>query len=212
MRSIFPILLIIAGLGLFFGYTKPLYSGAVGFDSKFLTFGGNIKDLRAEKDEYERAIGKVRQIRERLLALEAAKTSYTEEDFKKLGRVVFSESFNRTTNTEPFYFDPVRFVIDLNNISARRGFQLKNLLIKDGASGTVESALSSKTKNKSASLEQKEFSFSVDTTYPRLAELIADIESSLRIIDIKNVSFSSTDNGIFNVSMSVGTYELKTDK
>jgi hypothetical protein len=51
--------------------------------------------------------------------------------------------------------------------------------------------------------------FTVTATYNDFLNLLQDLESNLRLLDITNIAFHSTDTGFYDYTVTLNTYWLK---
>jgi len=108
----------------------------------------------------------------------------------------------------PDHVDNIQLIIDVNGIAKKNGMVIKNVKVTTGADGanTVGAkSLSTLDPRLGAMI----LSFSVTGTYDAYKKLVADLASSLRIIDISSVSFATDDKGIYTYNLSIKTYWLK---
>ena len=96
--------------------------------------------------------------------------------------------------------------MDFDNISAKYGISIKSIKVlnaKNSTASSVAEAVSTKPYNATT------VSFSFVTNYDNFRRFMKDIEQSLRIIDVKSVSFTAGDNGLNEYNVSIQTYWLK---
>jgi len=179
MRTIMTILFLGLSVYMFFG---PVRSGLA-----------DTKPLQARQASLEDALGKAADISKRRDELVLQFNRFSDEDKAKLEKLV------------PENVDNVRLIIDINNIASKFGMAVKNI-----------SLVASDDKNTSATLgpSGNEYtslllSFSVSGSYDALREFLINLEKSLRLADVENVSFTPGALGIYTYSISLRTYWLK---
>jgi Tfp pilus assembly protein PilO len=174
-----PFILVGAALGLFVLYTNPSYQKS--------------KAIAAEVSAYDNALTKSKELLAARDKLNSKRNTFPADGVAKLSKVL------------PDNVDNIRLVIDINNIASKH-----NLSIKNAGIGTV-----SDTKKSSATLASGapggavgsvETSFSVSASYDDMLAFLADLERSLRIIDIQSLSFSAGDTADY--SIGIRTYWL----
>jgi Tfp pilus assembly protein PilE len=189
-KSIISVIGLIAAISIFFFYTKPTYDGA------------QIK--RAEITEYDAALLKATELQERKQALLKRYNEFSPEDRDRLQKLL------------PDHVDNVRLILDLDNIASRRGMALQNVVVSTpGAGQTTQTAVGtiSSSKQKYDTLTTK---FTTQGTYAALQQLITDLETSLRVIDLVNLRISPggqegvlTAEPIYSFEVTLRTYWLK---
>jgi Tfp pilus assembly protein PilO len=191
-----PIILLILALGTYFTFTK-----------------GKVEELKAVKNVnagYQQAINN------------SAKLMKVRDEIKNDLAKLDPEDLIRIEKMVPNNIDNVRLTLDVKSIGLKRGLILKNVktdapnintAIKPAGSAstnktTVPAAPSASGATNSA-YDTVLLSFSVTTNYLTFIELLRDLETSLRIIDVSKVSFTSTDSGIYDYNVELKTYWLK---
>lgn len=179
LRSIIPFILILAAVGLFFGYIDPAYQ--------------DLKGVRAEARAYDEALTKSKElqaIRDRLLS---KYNTFSSSDIARLEKLL------------PDSVDNVRLVLDIDNIAARYGMRIRNVVLDDKGAKGESDTIGGDTN----SLRSVVLSFSVSTKYEDLLRFLADLERSLRVLDVTALSFVARDGALNDYSISVKTYWLK---
>lgn len=166
MKRLLPFILIGASVWMYFGYISPSYD--------------NVKVVRAERDQYAEALAKARDAEKIKEALVTKYNSITSEELARLQTML------------PDTVDPVRLVIDVSSIAAKYGMAPKKI--------KVTSEPQSQSGNGTAPLGPDvglnvfapvTLQFSVNGTYENFIQFIETLESSLRVIDVKEISFTS---------------------
>ena len=179
MRSLVPVLFVVIAGGIFFGFIDPAYS--------------RVQELRAEESQFDQALNRSRelqQVRDQLLSR---------------FNVISQSNVNRLEKFLPDNVDNVRLILDMDSIAARYGMRTRNvqLQVADDRPGLGQ-----------VGQDDREFqsiivSFSVSGPYNEFLAFIEDLEQSLRLVDVVNISFGADASGIYDYSVSVKTYWLK---
>ena len=179
MKNTTAIVVIIISIALFYTYIMPEYD--------------KIQVLRTNLADYESIIQNVSSL-----------ANKRDELLVKYNNIPGAE-INNLTKTLPDYIDTVRLAMDFDNISAKYGISIKSfqVLNTNNSNTTIADATASKAYGATT------VSFSFVTTYNNFRSFMKDIEQSLRIIDVKSVSFTSSDNGLNEYNVSIQTYWLK---
>jgi hypothetical protein len=187
MKNVIATLLIFAAVGLFYAYIGPTYE--------------EIKALRIEKAEYDEALSNSQKVQDARDELLVKYNSFSPSDLKRLEKLL------------PNYVDNIRLIIEIDSVASRHNMILKNVQV------SVPAAPSNTPTNQALQAETvpygiTDFSFDVSGSYETYRSFVTDLEKSLRLVDIKGVSFSA-DSGQkdvfdrYNFKTSMQTYWLK---
>lgn len=177
MKSFLPFILILAAVGLFFGYVDPAYQ--------------DLKGVRQEARAYDEALTKSRELQAVRDQLLSKYNTFSPQDLARLEKLL------------PDSIDNVRLILDIDNIAARYGMRVRNVTLDDMSNRAA--ALGEDT----ALLRSVTLSFSVSAKYEDLLRFLADLERSLRLLDVTGLSFTARDGALNEYSVSVRTYWLK---
>ncbi|MDO8564711.1 MAG: type 4a pilus biogenesis protein PilO [bacterium] len=191
MSNVVSIILLVIGAGLFVGYINPTYRGATGSS---VMAEKSVQELRLERVRYATALTKTREIEVARTGLLEKYNSIAEEDREKLQKLL------------PDHVDSVRLILDVNNIAAQYGMTLKNITLTDAGGEDSEDGELGPQEVRS---EPVEFKFSVSGTYDNLRSFLTDLEQSLRLIDIRNLTFTSPGTAIYDYTVTIATYRLQ---
>lgn len=201
-KLIFPIILILAAIGIFVTFTQPHYE--------------TVKELMVRSQDYQKvfddADGLLRKRDDLIVKLNKIRPS----DKTRIAKLI------------PDSIDNVRLVIDINDgITARYGVGIKNIRFESvaedkatqaGQAGTASVVnTSSKILKKDSPniIENKDYNsvtlnFTIVAQYSTFLKILRDLESSLRIVDVTSLSFRSTDNGdVYQYDVGIKTHWLK---
>lgn len=177
-------------IGVFYGVTNGLLT--------------TISDLRAEKAELVAALDQAQALREVADNLRVAYYSFTEAERERLNRMI------------PDNVDNVKLIIDINNIATRYGMTINDAKIETGTTPTsateeVADASIQLIDNPSGAISQGtvDISFSVTGSYDVFRQFLNDLGSSLRLVDVRSLSFKSAAEDTYQYSVKLSTYWLK---
>ncbi len=189
MNLIMPIILIVASVAVFFGYVDPNYkSGTPSNPSDYSTYG--VTDLKSELANYEDISKKSTEITQKRDSLIKKRNSIDENEQARLKTLL------------PSNVDNIRLIIEVNRIAAKRNLVLKNISFTEGKD--TSSIGSANTPYGTLTLK-----FTVTASYNNFLNLLTDLESNLRLLDITDISFNSSDTGLYDFNVSLNTYWLK---
>ncbi len=166
-RTILPLVLIAAAIGLFIVYIDPTYTGD--------------QALAAQHSSYQGALSTAKQLRAQRDQLLSKRNTFPTDDVQKIQEML------------PDTVDNIRLIIDINNIAARHGLSLKNVQLGDVSSGS--SAGSATAVGQSGDpVGSVELGFTLSSNYDDFRAFLADLEHSLRLINVEKITFKETPN------------------
>ncbi len=172
MRGLTPIILIIAAVGLFFGYT----------DSKYT----DIKALQVTQAGYDNALSNSQNIVSRRKDLGEKKYNNIKPEDK-----------NKILTLLPDSVDNVKLINDIDQLAKDRGMILEGIKINEGDSAKDTSLGPDKKLYKSIGL-----SFSVSASYDQFIDFLVQLEKSIRIVDVTSLTLKTgTVSNNYNVSI-----------
>jgi len=187
MNLITPLILIIISIGTFFAYIDPHYRGADSADGS-----RSVKSLQTELGEYQSALNNTTEIREKREALTKTREGIDPDNLVKLEKLL------------PDNVDNIKLVIDMNNIAQDHNLVLKSIKL-DTAVKTDQNKLGAdNSKYGTVGL-----SFSVTSSYDNFQNFLNDLEKSLRLVEITDLSVTGNDTGLYDFSVGLKTYWLK---
>ncbi|MEK7613178.1 MAG: type 4a pilus biogenesis protein PilO [Patescibacteria group bacterium] len=180
MRFVIPAVLIGAAIGLFVLWTNPTYQGS--------------KELQKQVSSYDEALNKAQELRKIRDELLGRRNTFATEDMQKLQRML------------PDNVDNIRLIIEINNIAARHGLSLQNVELGE-LSDSREARAAFAVGSSGDPVGSVDISFAVSTTYEVFLSFLADLERSLRIVDVQTIGFSAGAK-VPQFSLSIRTYWL----
>lgn len=180
MNKSSSLILILLSLGIFYTFTMSQY--------------GDAQTLAAQASEYRNVIDNVSRIAEARDNLLNSYQSISQSEKDRLAKIL------------PDNVDTVAVARDLDTIASRYGISIKSVQIEDpsvvepGAIVLPENALP---------YDRAFVSFSFVSNYTNFSKFLADLEKSLRIMDVKTVSFQTGETALYEHKIVVQTYWLK---
>lgn len=171
-----------------------LIASIAGFAVFVVPHYNTITTLRAQEADYETVLSNARKLKEQRNALVKRYNAFDQVQLQKLGVMV-------PTNPEN-----MKLVLALQSIATQYGMVLQNVKIEDAEPVTTKPNAQSNSE-----LGTLTINFSVAGPYGSFTNFVRTIEKSLRMIELKKVSFAAADpkNQIYQYSVSVKTYWLK---
>ena len=194
-KAILAILFVGAAILVFAMYVRPTYD--------------DIQANRAKVARFDQALEKTREIQELKSSLLSRYNLFAGPNLDRLQKML------------PDHVDNVRLVLDLDGIASQYGIRIQNVSVQqqgqsNGRRETGGTVLAGQnTVNKP--FQSLTLNFEVVSTYDQFVQLLRDLESSLRIVDLVSLSLRSrqdTLEGIiseplYTFGVSLQTYWLK---
>jgi len=191
MKGATPVILIALSIGLFVYYIRPQYE--------------QIGALQERQEEYKDALNAADELFKLRDELVNKYNSFSTADLRRLQKFL------------PKQIDDVRLLLDIDQIAEGYDITLEEIEISD---------VGEKNKNTKGAVRQGDeddidlntlgLSFTFDATYDEFVDFFKDLESSLRIVDITELSFRSVESGenekysnVYTFSVALQTYWLK---
>ncbi|HRH25597.1 MAG TPA: type 4a pilus biogenesis protein PilO [Parcubacteria group bacterium] len=155
-----------------------------------------IMILRTQSAQYKNSLDQVDILIKKRNDLEAKYQNMPQNEIAKLEKVL------------PDNVDTVNLAVNFDSIAAKYGISIKKISTVDQVD---QSGAAIVQDSSGGSYKPVTVIFSFTAPYEDFRDFIGDIEQSLRITDIKSVSFESNDDGLYEYSLAVQTYWLKTE-
>jgi hypothetical protein len=179
MKSTTAIIFILVAIGLFYTVITPHYS--------------KVQALQVESNKYSDVLSNVEALTQKRDELLIKYNSIPKDQLERLEKAL------------PDHIDSVRLAVDFDSIASKYGISIKN--IKTTAKKEDNGSVIQPASTNAYDTVRVDFSFV--STYDNYRKFMKDIESSLRVIDIRTASFSASDNGLYDYTVSIDTYWLK---
>lgn len=180
MRNSTSFVLLLLGVALVYTVAFPYYD--------------KIMVLRGQSDQYKTTLQDITNLTKRRDDLSVVYQNLPQEEVKRLEKVL------------PDNVDTVNLAMNFDSIAAKYGVSIKKISTVDRSS---ESGVEIVQSVGNGLYEPVTVVFSFVAGYEDFRSFIADIEQSLRIIDIKSIAFESSETGLYDFSLEVETYWLK---
>lgn len=180
MKTGTSILFILLAIATFFFYTEDKYA--------------EIKQAKLDIKDYEEALAQSRDILERREVLLEKYKAFKKEDLDNLKKLL------------PDHIDNVQLVLDLNNIAKKYGMTLKGIRVETGPDNAFESTNAINSTPYGAIT----VSFKVSSDYETFVSFLQDVERSLRIVDVTELTFTAPEKTAnYEFGITIKTYWLK---
>jgi Tfp pilus assembly protein PilO len=183
MKGIFPIIaLVVAGVAFYF-YIDPTYTG--------------IQDLRKEEATLNAALSRALELQATRDQLLSRYNTFAPDDLARLEKLL------------PDHVDNVRLALDMDSLAAQYGMRIRNVSIEKVDEKKPKPRQTQTVGPDERTYESMVLSFTVTGQYDTFRTFLKDLEQSLRLVDIESLSFSSSEVGIYDFTVSLRTYWLK---
>lgn len=182
-RFILPVLLVALAIGLFMLYTDPAYQG--------------VKELQAQVAAYDEALDKSQELKRTRDQLISRRNTFPAESIQKLEKIL------------PDNVDNIRLIIDINSIAARHQLSIKGIEL-----GQLSDSSSSRNAiavgGSGSAVGSVELGFTVTASYDNFLAFLQDLEHSLRVVDIEQITFTVNpeDGALNDYTFNIRTYWL----
>jgi len=180
IRKAMPAIFVLAAIGLFYTFIDPTYT--------------EVKGLREVEAKYDDALSKSKEFQRLKDELLTRYNAFPNEDIMRLKKLL------------PDNVDNIRLVLDLDGIASAYGMRIKDLNVAEsGGSRGGEEALGPQ----SDPFESVRISFSVAAEYQTIVAFLADLERSLRVVDVAEFEFQEGDGDLTEYKVVLETYWLR---
>lgn len=155
-------------------------------------FLDDIKILNAQSEIFNGALERSKELQSLRNELMSKYNSVATEDIKRIDKLIPSQN------------DSIRIIIDVEGIVKRHGLLVKKIDIGE-FSATDEKVFGSKPDFFQTALIE----ISAVGSYDSMLSFLADLEKSLRLIDIDKLDFTSSGEDVFEFNINAMTFWKK---
>lgn len=152
----------------------------------------SVKILSADEGRYDEALDKSRELQHARDQLLGKYNAFSSEDITRLKKLL------------PDNVDNVRLILDLDAMASRYNMRIRDVAVSPGAA-QVQGELGPSENLYSEFL----LTFAVTATYENFLFFIQDLETSLRLVEITNVSFNESLADEYEFQVSIRTHWLE---
>jgi len=150
-----------------------------------------ITSLKEQESGFDGVLASVKQLKEQSDEVLSEYNAIAQEDIDRLSKFL------------PSQVESIKLVIELEKITKARRLLLKSINVRD--SQEVKKTSFGSSKN-SKDFEAIEVDMSVVGSYSSFIAFLKDLETSLRLIDIKKISFTAGDADSYEFRIRAVTY------
>jgi Tfp pilus assembly protein PilO len=179
MKNSSSFILFLIAVGLFYTFINPQYQ--------------KVNALRLQATSYENVLANVTALTEKRDELTQKMQAIPPIEIQRLEKIL------------PDHVDTVRLVVDIDSIAARYGISIKNIK----AESTQDQGATVFQSGPATSYDKVKLSFTFNASYDNFRKFMHDVESSLRIVEVKTLAFTAVDTGLYDFQIAIETYWLK---
>lgn len=153
-----------------------------------------VKALMSQKSDYETITQNIQDLEKRRDELVVQEQNFPVEDLDKLSKVL------------PDNADSVSLAKNLDFIAGRYGISIKSVQVSNllNQGGAIDIG-------NGKAYEPIEVSFAFTASYSNFRKFMADLEKSLRLSDVKGITFTANDQGVYDFNIKITTYWLTSN-
>jgi Tfp pilus assembly protein PilO len=193
MRFLLPILLVAAAVVSFITWTNPILA--------------EVQDLQLKAESYDVALENSRELREAKEELLSRSNAFNVGELEKLKKML------------PNAVDNIGLIYEMEILASQYGIQLENAKfepIAEDEDGNEEGEVSTRRPVGADNrlYDTFELEFSMQGSYSNFVAFLEKMEKSLRIVDIKSVTFNSTSttenlSDVYRYNIVLAAYRLR---
>lgn len=195
ISRLFPALLLIIAVALYFGYISP-------------TRAGSIAETKAQIASYESALEAAERFKQKENELIIAKAAIPTEDLARL------EAFL------PDGVNNVQIILDLNALAARAGLTLSDFDTGEGDNasegtpplsdgGAITDPVTGLPLAEGMPVDSLDMTITATGTYESFRSFLEGVESSLRLLDVVGVTVTDSETGVYTYEITTRLYWLR---
>lgn len=194
-RYLLPFLLIISALVLFFTFTSNLLYAPLTIDAGTQKVSGGLIALFKERSALRGALNVSFDLQNQ--------TKDLVEEYHRLD----TEDVENVEKLLPDHIDTVQLVIDVNNIATRHGMTIQDVEIQ--TEDSTRRTIASRQGTSPARPEKTAIiGFAASGNYNALQSFLSDLAKSLRLVDVRALSFTAGENNFYRYNFELQTYWL----
>ena len=182
MNSLNSIFLIFISIGGFFFFTKPMLA--------------DLSALSDKKTEYQSSLEKLNSIEEIQKGLTEKLDSLGASEKEKLETLL------------PDSPGSVKLAADIDGMASRHGISVDKISYtkkNDDQGQSIAGAPAGKT------FQSTMLTFSFTSDYSHLKNFLSELESSLRLLDLRSIDLTVGEKGVYNYNLSAEVYSLNSN-
>lgn len=129
-------------------------------------------------------------------------------------KMITLEDQDRLDKMIPSSVDNIRLIIDLNSKAQQRGFALSDVKASASDNGAAtpqanRAAINNQTSISIPTLDTVKVTFGATAPYNQFVSFLQDLESNLRVMEVKGLSVTVTEDGLYAFRVELETYWIR---
>lgn len=191
-KALTPVIAILVAVGLFFTYVQPTFD--------------EIRAVQDETHDYDEAISKAEQLRDRINELNRQKNSISLTNLERL------EAFL------PDRVDEVELLIAIDALADTHNLAFGDIIVGgESAEAAAESArnrtdeddMPDNDGSPGDQYEQLDIGFTVTGTYEDFREFLKEVERSLVLMEVTEIAFTESEGDLIEFMLDIRVFSLK---
>jgi Tfp pilus assembly protein PilO len=176
-------------------YLMPIIFIVAAIAGFFLYTNPQYQALKLKMADYQKIV----EANNKATTLRAVRQKLS-EDRNKIAEV----DVDKITKMIPDSVENVGLIIDIDNIASKYGMRIRNTKINEAAAKSGTAVGPDARKYGAITI-----SFAVTSSYENFLVFLRDLESSVRLVDLTGLTFSSVREGRYDFNVTLQTYWLK---
>lgn len=215
MKFLLPIIFIIAAIGIFVGFTNPVYL--------------DVQSLSAEAESYNEALANSKKLQERRDELTRTYNNFSQTDVQALETMV------------PDSVDNIGLIQEIQRLGLQLGITVKNVNFDPNQIDLEDGEFEEELENPNAARPATQtigsrgrqaqsvgvvnglydtflLEFTISGSYANFVAFLQELEKNLRIVDISNINFTANSldrdgnfSDVYDYTFTTKTYRLITE-
>jgi hypothetical protein len=181
---ILPFIFILISIGIFFEYLNPAYTGTI--VNAQTTIAGEDAGLKAAQDFSKKQDD-----------LTAKKNAMAPTDLARLQTFL------------PDSIDKIQLLADVSALATRSGLEASGFTVQDNSSADSSVEASGYKSGSTSKLNSLTLSFTAAGSYGSFLTFLTAVEQSLRPMDIKQLTITTSSTGVYTYSITIREYWLR---
>lgn len=176
MKNSTAFILLLISAGLFYTFIMPQYA--------------KVKELRAQAASYRSVLDSATEVAQRRDELSLKYQALPKDEIANLEKIL------------PEGVDIVELAINLDTIASKYGISVKGIKVGSDRENNTTSVVSTQ----SGPYKKVTVSFDFVASYDNMRKFLKDLETNMRIIDVRSLSFTAAENGLNDYRVTADTY------
>ena len=179
-----PLLGLIVAIGIFFAYVNPQWNGPIAAANAAIASDNQALAASADYSQRQNELASARN-------------------------AIDPTNLSRLTTLLPDSVDNVGLILDLNALAARSGLSLSNVDVANSSSNGSNASGAAAGSGATSPVGSVDLSLSAVGTYSALEAFLAGIESSARLLDVRDLAVKGSSTGVYVYQMTIRLYWLR---